>query len=157
MIENSDIGLGASFIAGLPFETKDSLKAMCDWLRDPDSPLHQKQLLVLSIPRVEGMENKSKLMVDPDKYGYKDLDPSNKHFMQWDNGNFDIYYAREVYKDIWEDLKMQSVYISHDAFRLYNIGFDFDYIMRAKINDVNKEAREKFSLFKDKYVQRILQ
>ena len=79
---NSDIGLGGSFIAGLPHETKDSLKSMCDWLEDPDCPLHQKQLIVLSIPRVEGRENKSKLMIDPDKYGYKDLNPDNKNSIE---------------------------------------------------------------------------
>lgn len=154
MIENSDIQLGASFIAGLPYETKDSLKDMCDWLRDPDAPLHQKQLLVLNVPRSEGMKDKSKLMIDPDKYGYKDLDPSNKYYMQWDNGNFDIYYAREVHRDIWKDLINQSVYISHDAFRLYNIGYDFDYIMNAKIKEIKPE--EKFKAFKETYVKKLL-
>lgn len=154
MIENSDIGLGASFIAGLPFETKDSLQEMADWLRDPDSPLHQKQLLVLSIPRVEGMENKSKLMVDPDKYGYKDLDPTTKHFVEWDNGNFDINHAKAVYRDLWQDLVEQSVYISHDAFRLYNIGYDFDFIMKAKMNSF--DPNEKFESFRDKYFDKIM-
>jgi hypothetical protein len=129
---------------------------MCDWLRDPKSPLHQKQLLVLSIPRTKGMNDKSKLMVDPDKYGYKDLEPDHEHFMQWDNGNFDIHYAREVYNDLWQDLKYQSVYISHDAFRLYNIGYDFDYVLNTKINGLLDNYDEKFKVFKDKYVEKLL-
>lgn len=156
MMDTSNIQLGASFIAGLPFETKESLKEMCDWLRDPNSPLHQKQLLVLNIPRTEGMNDKSKLMVDPDKYGYQDLDPSNEYYMQWDNGNFDIHYAREVYKDIWKDLVDQSVYISHDAFRLYNIGYDFDYVLNTKIDGLLDNYDEKFEEFKNKYVAKLL-
>ena len=94
-------------------------------------------------------------MVDPDKYGYQDLDPSNEYYMQWDNGNFDINYAREVYKDIWKDLVDQSVYISHDAFRLYNIGYDFDFVLNTKINQIG-DYDEKFKAFKDEYVHRLL-
>ena len=156
MMDNSNIQLGASFIAGLPFETKESLKEMCDWLRDPKSPLHQKQLLVLSIPRTKGMNDKSKLMVDPDKYGYKDLEPDHPTSMQWDNGHFDIHYAREVYNDLWQDLKKQSVYISHDAFRLYNIGYDFDYVLNTKMDGLLNDYEEKFEEFKNKYVAKLL-
>lgn len=157
MRENSDIGLGGSFIAGLPHETKDSLKSMCDWLEDPDCPLHQKQLIVLSIPRVEGRENKSKLMIDPDKHGYTDLNPDNKNSIEWHNGHFDIYYAKEVYNNIWPILKKQSTYISHDAYRLHNIGFDFEQVHKAAMGDVIYSNIDKlFNPFKDKFVDRIL-
>jgi radical SAM superfamily enzyme YgiQ (UPF0313 family) len=157
MRRNSDIGLGASFIAGLPHETKDSLKDLCDWLKDPDGPLHQKQLIVLSIPRVEGRENKSKLMIDPDKYGYKDLNPDNKHSIEWHNGHFDIHHAIEAYNDIWPVLKEQSVYISHDAYRLYNIGYDFDLVHKAVMHHSDYSDKEtKFELFRDKYVDKLL-
>ena len=157
MRENSDIGLGGSFIAGLPHETKDSLKSMCDWLEDPDCPLHQKQLIVLSIPRVEGRENKSKLMIDPDKHGYTDLNPDNKSSVEWHNGHFDIYYAKEVYNNIWPILKKHSTYISHDAYRLHNIGFDFDQVHKAVMGDVVYSNIDKlFNPFKDKFVDRIL-
>jgi hypothetical protein len=154
MRQNSDIKLGASFIAGLPYETKQSLTYTCDWLRDPSTPLHQKQLLVLNIPRAQGMKDKSKLMIDPDRYGYRDLDPDNRYYMQWHNGHFDINYARAVCRDIWRDLEAQSVYISHDAFRLYNIGYDFDYIMNAKMNQI--DPTEKFEQFKQAYLFRLL-
>lgn len=157
MRQNSDIGLGGSFIAGLPHETKDSLKELCDWLKDPAGPLHQKQLIVLSIPRVEGRENKSKLMIDPDKYGYKDLNPDNKNSVEWDNGYFNVYHAKEVYRDTWPVLKDQSVYISHDAYRLFNIGYDFNFVHSAVMNDKKyKQTKNKFSVFKDKYFDRIM-
>ena len=156
MRENSDIGLGASFIAGLPHETKDSLKELCDWLKDPDGPLHQKQLLVLSIPRVHGRENKSKLMIDPDKYGYKDLS-NNHHFIDWHNGHFSVYYAREVYDDIWPVLKDQSVFISHDAYRLHNVGYDFDFVHQAVMNNkAYGQMENKFELFKQSYFDKIM-
>ena len=156
MFDNYDVGLGASFIAGLPFETKESLRDMTDWLSDPSVPLHQKQLIPLSIPRVEGMENKSKMMIDPDKFGYKDLDPSNKDFMIWDNGHFDLHYALDEYHKVWEKLVDQSVYISHDAFRLYNIGFDFDTVMNSKINTIDVQSEEMFNNFKDKYFRKLM-
>lgn len=155
MVDNSDISLGGSFIAGLPFETKDSLREMCDWLVDPSSPLHQKQLIVLSIPRTNGRHDSSRMMVDPDKYGYKDLNPDNKYYMEWDNGFFDIHYARKVYQETWDELVKQSVYISHDAFRIYNLGYDLKDIVNRKMNTF--DPNEKFDAFKDKYLSRLLE
>ena len=128
---------------------------MCDWLVDPNSPLHQKQLIVLSIPRTNGRHDSSRMMVDPDKYGYKDLNPDNKYYMEWDNGFFDIHYARKVYQETWDELVKQSVYISHDAFRIYNLGYDLKDIVNRKMNTF--DPNEKFDAFKDKYLSRLLE
>ena len=82
---------------------------------------------------------------------------NNHHFIDWHNGHFSVYYAREVYDDIWPVLKDQSVFISHDAYRLHNVGYDFDFVHQAVMNNkAYGHMENKFELFKQSYFDKIM-
>jgi len=156
MRNNSDISLGGSFIAGLPFETKETLQHMIDWLLDESNPLHHRQIGNLEIPRPEDRSDYSKMMVNPMMYGYKDLEPDNKDQMIWDNGYFDLYYALEKLEPVWKKLPYISSWNSHDAFRVINVGYDMDEVLFNPIADV-KGIDEKTLVIRDKYFEKLMQ
>lgn len=127
--ENSNISLGSGFIFGLPFEPIESIRDTIEWLDSKDCPLDNKEIYALSIPSLNSHFEHSKLMIDPYRWGYKDLDPSNKDRMIWDNGNINWYQAQDLKKECLQRFKDHNHFNAHQISRVYNMGYDIDTVV----------------------------
>ena len=127
--ENSNISLGSGFIFGLPFEPIESIRDTIEWLDSKDCPLDDKEIYALSIPSLNSHFEHSKLMIDPYRWGYKDLDPSNKDRMIWDNGNINWYQAQDLKKECLQRFKDHNHFNAHQISRVYNMGYDIDTVV----------------------------
>jgi radical SAM superfamily enzyme YgiQ (UPF0313 family) len=129
--ENSNISLGSGFIFGLPFESLDSIQETIDWLSRKDCPLDNKEIYPLSIPNLSTRFDYSKLMIDPLKYGYKNLEPNNKTRMIWDNGHINYYQAQELSNDCLKKFKNHNHFNAHQISRVFNMGYDLKTILET--------------------------
>lgn len=157
--QNSDISLGSGFIMGLPFESIESMRQTIEWLDSKDCPLDNKEVYALSIPSLKSHFDHSKLMVDPYKYGYKDLEPNNESKMIWDNGFLTYYQAEELKKECLERFRPHNHFNAHQLARVYNTGADIDYVMQTpasifrKTNASIKPDSDKIASIKQKYLE----
>ena len=159
--ENSNISLGSGFIMGLPFESLESMRETVEWLDSPTCPLDNKEVYALSIPSLKSHFDYSKLMVDPMKFGYKDLEPNNEHKMIWDNGYINWYQAEELKKECLERFRNHNHFNAHQLARVYNTGSDMDYILKTpaaifrKHNPSIKPGSDKLRSLKERYLEKL--
>lgn len=157
--ENSNINIGSGFIMGLPFESIDSMRETIEWLDDPECPLDNKEVYALSIPSLSSHFDHSKLMIDPVKYGYKDLDPKNKHKMIWDNGYINYYQAEELKKECLKRFESHNHFNAHQISRVYNMGYNLNIILNTpaalfrKSYENIKPNSNSIKLKKEKYLE----
>ena len=129
--ENSNISLGSGFIFGLPFEPIESIRSTIEWLDSVDCPLDNKEVYALSIPSLNSHFEHSKLMIDPYRWGYKDLDPNNKDRMIWDNGHINWYQAQDLKNECLERFRYHNHFNAHQISRVYNMGYDIDTVVET--------------------------
>lgn len=122
--ENSNISLGSGFIFGLPYEPLESIRSTIEWLDAKDCPLDNKEVYALSIPSLNSHFEHSKLMIDPYRWGYKDLEPTNKDRMIWDNGHINWYQAKELADECLDRFRNHNHFNAHQISRVYNMGYD---------------------------------
>ena len=122
--ENSNISLGSGFIFGLPYEPLESIRSTIEWLDSKSCPLDNKEVYALSIPSLNSHFEHSKLMIDPYRWGYKDLDPANKDRMIWDNGHINWNQAKELANECLERFRNHNHFNAHQISRVYNMGYD---------------------------------
>ena len=159
--ENSNVSLGSGFIMGLPFESLESMRETIEWLDSPNCPLDNKEVYALSIPSLKSHFEHSKLMVDPYKFGYKDLDPKSENKMIWDNGHINWYQAEELKKECLQRFKLHNHFNAHQIPRVYNTGAEIDmivntpaYVFRQKNESIKPESK-KISSIKEKYLEKL--
>jgi len=98
------VGTMAGFIAGLPYETKDSLQSWVDIISKEDFPLDTIMLQPLNLNR------------DPNKYIKSEFEENKKNWYswqensntQWSNGNFDRKWAEEFCSKVKKDIKFRQ-------------------------------------------------
>lgn len=129
--ENSNISLGSGFILGLPYEPIESIRDTIEWLDSKDCPLDNKEVYALSIPSLNSHFEHSKLMIDPYRWGYKDLEPDNKDRMIWDNGHINWYQAEEMRKECLQRFSKHNHFNAHQISRVFNMGYDIDTITKT--------------------------
>jgi hypothetical protein len=129
--ENSKISLGSGFIFGLPFEPLDSMYETIEWLDSKECPLKNKETYALSIPRLSSRSDYSKLMIDPIKYGYKNIDTSDKTKLVWDNGHINFYQAQELQQECQRRFKNHNHFNAHQISRVYNMGYDLQTVLNT--------------------------
>jgi hypothetical protein len=117
-----EISLGSGFIVGLPNETIESLEETVNWLDSKDCPLSNSEIYTLSLPKLRGRFDQSKMMINPEVYGYKDLDPSHKDRIIWDNGIMNFYEAEKLAEKYKKQLGSHNIVNSHQLIRFMNIG-----------------------------------
>lgn len=129
--DNSNISLGSGFIFGLPFEPLESIKETIKWLDSDGCPLDNKEVYALSIPSLNSHFDSSKLMIDPRKYGYKDIEPNNVNKMIWDNGYLNYYQAQELRNEAVQRFKKHNHFNAHQISRVYNMGYSLDTVLNT--------------------------
>lgn len=139
--EKSKISIGSGFIFGLPYEPLDSIHETIEWLDNKNCPLDNKEIYALSIPSLNSHFDHSKLMIDPYKYGYKDLEPENKSKMIWDNGHLNYYQAQDLRNECVKRFKKHNHFNAHQISRVFNMGYDINTV----INTPAAVFREKYT------------
>ena len=135
--ENSNLNLGSGFIIGLPFEPLESIEATMDWLDSEDCPLDNKEVYALSIPSQSGSHfNTSRLMVDPYKWGYTNIDPDDKGHFIWDNGYLNFKQACKIKKEMTNRFKNHNHFNAHQVF---NMGFDMETVKSTPAAEFRKK------------------
>jgi radical SAM superfamily enzyme YgiQ (UPF0313 family) len=137
--ENSNISIGSGFIFGLPYEPLDSIIETIEWLDSDTCPLDNKEIYALSIPSLSSHFDHSKLMIDPRKYGYKDLEPENKDRMIWDNGHINFYQAQELRDECLKRFRNHNHFNAHQISRVYNMGYDLNTVLNTPAAVFRKE------------------
>ncbi len=137
--KHPDILISCGFIAGLPYETQDTLNATVDWL-DKANSIDSYSFQVLSI------SPKSKIGIDPNKYGYSFND------IGWYNDNMTESQAT--------DIAIRSMNNTINSFtfynRLRNLNYTYDQI--KNITDKDKSDIIKRCYVKHKqYANKTLQ
>jgi radical SAM superfamily enzyme YgiQ (UPF0313 family) len=79
----------AGFIAGLPFETKESIETWAEMIQAPDFPIHSYQFFPIMIDRNQYKFYQSEFDISSEKYYTWETDEI------WNNGNFNLLWARE--------------------------------------------------------------
>lgn len=159
--ENSNISLGSGFIFGLPHEPLDSIQETIEWLDSKDCPLDNKEIYALSIPSLKSHFDHSKLMINPYKWGYKDLEPENTNRMVWDNGHINWYQATELRNESVKRFKNHNHFNAHQISRVFNMGYDIDTVtktpaavFREKFEDI-KPSSDSVLNKKKKYLEKL--
>tara|TARA_R100001509_G_scaffold140046_1_gene94721 strand:+ start:61 stop:780 length:720 start_codon:yes stop_codon:yes gene_type:complete len=137
--KHPDILISCGFIAGLPYETQDTLNATVDWL-DKTNSIDSYSFQVLSI------SPKSKIGIDPNKYGYSFND------MGWYNDNMTESQAT--------DIAIRSMNNTINSFTFYNRlrNLDYTYDQIKNITDKDKSDIIKRCYVKHKqYANKTLQ
>tara|TARA_Y100000389_G_C17460164_1_gene521085 strand:+ start:1848 stop:3314 length:1467 start_codon:yes stop_codon:yes gene_type:complete len=137
--ENSNISLGSGFIFGLPHEPLESIMETIKWLNSNNCPLDNKEVYALSIPSMSSHFDSSKLMIDPRKYGYKDLEPDNKNKMIWDNGYLNFYQAQQLRDDALRKFKNHNHFNAHQISRVYNMGYNLETVLTTPAAEFRKK------------------
>ena len=132
-----------------------------EWLDSPNCPLDNKEVYALSIPSLKSHFEHSKLMVDPYKFGYKDLDPKSENKMIWDNGHINWYQAEDLKKECLQRFKLHNHFNAHQIPRVYNTGAEIDtivntpaHVFRQKNESIKPESK-KISNIKEKYLEKL--
>ena len=137
--KHPDILISCGFIAGLPHETQDTLNATVDWL-DKTNSIDSYSFQVLSI------SSKSKIGIDPNKYGY------SFNNMGWYNDNMTESQAT--------DIAIRSMNNTINSFTFYNRlrNLDYTYDQIKNITDKDKSDIIKRCYVKHKqYANKTLQ
>tara|TARA_X000001036_G_scaffold210302_1_gene197586 strand:- start:2647 stop:3978 length:1332 start_codon:yes stop_codon:yes gene_type:complete len=137
--KHPDILISCGFIAGLPYETQDTLNATVDWL-DKANSIDSYSFQVLSI------SPKSKIGIDPNKYGYSFND------IGWYNDNMTESQAT--------DIAIRSMNNTINSFTFYNRlrNLDYTYDQIKNITDKDKSDIIKRCYVKHKqYANKTLQ
>ena len=160
--ENSNLNLGSGFIIGLPFEPLESIEATMDWLDSEDCPLDNKEVYALSIPSEFGSHfEQSRLMIDPYKWGYKNLEPDNKGHFIWDNGHLNFRQAYKMRAKLTERFRPHNHFNAHQLFRVFNMGFDIETAkstpaaeFRKKYDSIKAQS-ENMRIKKQEYLEKL--
>lgn len=96
--------IACNFVAGLPYETKESLEETYIWLRDVWYP-RPSSCSVLEINKVPGKYDRSFIAENVDSLGYKEIvgnhlnnfakNIDDEHRLLWENDNMDMNYASD--------------------------------------------------------------
>jgi radical SAM superfamily enzyme YgiQ (UPF0313 family) len=133
-----NISIGSGFIIGLPYETKEMIKETVDWLDSKSCPLDNKEIYALSLPRTKNRFEHSKMMINPNEYGYKDLNPLQKDKIPWDNGLINWFEAEALVNEYKTRLDKHNIVNSHQLIRVKNIGIDFKIGMTMPRYELSK-------------------
>jgi hypothetical protein len=157
-----NISIGSGFIIGLPYETKSMIEETVNWLDNKNCPLDNKEIYALSLPRTKNRFEHSKMMIDPQQYGYKDLDPNQRDKVAWDNGLINWSEAERLADEYKKRLNKHNIANSHQLIRIKNIGIDFKtgitlprYELAKKFNTGPNGTLELKK--KKEYLERLLQ
>lgn len=137
--KHPDILISCGFIAGLPYETKESLHETIDWLEDSKC-VDSYSFQVLSISPF------SKIGIDPHKYGY--------HF------NDDGWYNDRMTAKEAEKIASRSMKNTLNGFTFYNRlrNLDYDYNKIKNITDKDKpDIMERYDAKRQQYRNKTLQ
>ena len=126
--------ISAGFIAGLPYETEESLYETIDWLKKKDCPIDSPSLQVLSVGK------KSKIGNDPFEYG--------------------IEITNYGWKSKWTDSKRMKEIVESTNFpiinnftfynRIKNLGLKKKYTTANGFSLINKKYKKLFNKYKEK-------
>lgn len=124
------------FIAGLPYDTEESLKDTINWLEN--SPVDSFSFQVLSLGKG------SLFGQNMEKYGYR-LDDNNK----WYTNTLDYNTALQIAQS--SETKSLSSFTFYN--RLRNLDYTLKEITKVNINkkdDIEKRKKKKISIYKEK-------
>ena len=129
-----DTVISAGFIAGLPYETEESLHETIDWLKKKDCPIDSPSLQVLSVGK------KSKIGNNPFEFGIELTD-----------------YG---WKSKWTDSKRMKEIVESTNFpiinnftfynRIKNLGLKKKYMTTSDFDVINKNYKKLFNNYKEK-------
>lgn len=127
-IWKSNVRITAGLIAGLPYETKESLKDLENYLLSPDCGLDSWSIYPLILT------GKSLFGQDPGKYGYSfdDNNKINDYHLNWKNNDMTFVEAVKIAKDIKENTSLVCKINSWSHMRMRNIGYN-----DTEIDDMN--------------------
>ena len=133
-----DVRIFGSFIAGLPFENKDTINEWMKWVYDHKNLIHSYRLQSLSLFNNKNIVSKlqsSELSSNYEKYGYTFNDIDDKTC--WTN-NFGMSLKdAEVLKNYWMEKGWNDdrLYIAGwEALGIQNLGYDLNFLKSVSIN-----------------------
>ena len=129
-----DTVISAGFIAGLPYETEESLHETIDWLKRKDCPIDSPSLQVLSIGK------KSKIGGNPFEFGIELTDYGWKS--KWTNS--------KRMKKIVESTNFPIINNFTFYNRIKNLGLQKKYATTSDFNIIDKNYKKLFNEYKEK-------
>ena len=155
-IWKNDIGIGASFIVGLPYDTPETVKEWSSWVIKKDGPIDTFQFTPLHIipPGNRGKEKIifSEFALNSEKYGYK-LSGS-----EWTNEYFTSESSRIMADNIMRTAEINERF-RNGAFSsiiLSNLGFIPEQIMCINSAPIHKQMRSLRFNYIDQYKRKLL-
>ena len=137
----------ASFIAGLPFETEESVNEWMQWVYDNQQLIHGFKLNQLGLNAHS--VSPSELSRNPEKFGYKLQDNG------WINNMGMTSSQARILQQTW----MQRAWTSHrlrlagwEVLGMQNLGFDFQYLKQFSLDqlpwlEIGRSYIKKFSKY----------
>lgn len=133
-----DVRIFGSFIAGLPFENKDTINEWMKWVYDHKNLIHSYRLMSLGLSDVKNISSKiqsSELSANPEKYGYTFNDINDTS--SWTN-NFGMSSKdAKLLQDYWMEKGWNNdrLYIAGwEALGIQNLGYDLNFLKKVSIN-----------------------
>ena len=179
-----DVFTSANFIAGLPFETRETLQQTFDWLHRPDIPLHGISVNRLYISQVypainppnytpkQMMEwgfimgkrgwqynNVSMMEMDAAKY---DMEYGEDKFFMWKNDEWSAKDVDVIVDEFYADPRNADRKFSLTMFlnynRIMNLGYTRDQVKDMYQNDPDTviECIRRRRQMKEEYLQKLL-
>jgi radical SAM superfamily enzyme YgiQ (UPF0313 family) len=141
-----DVGIGVSFIAGLPYETRDSIESWTNVVADKDFPADLIVLRPLVIIPNPKKLYKSEFELDSARY-YTWIYNSEMKRKIWHNGDFDSVWADNFSKDFSDSIRYkQRVGGFHSALLpLYN---------KTNYSEIPENLYQQFT---SKYIHRLFE
>jgi len=139
-----DVRVFGSFIAGLPYENKDTINEWMKWVYDNKNLIHSYKLNLLGLGQ---SKHSSELASMPEKYGYVFIDANDRN--TWVNNLGMSHKEAEFLIHYWMEKSWNTdrLYIAGwEALGLQNIGYDLGFLRRVPVNKLP------FDDFADRYM-----
>lgn len=137
----NDVMLHGALIVGLPKESKESFIESCEFFLSDESPLDSWIIrpfyLELKNNRTSGFL--SKIAADPEKYGYRNLQPIDSEIAHWENDYMTFTEATDLanyYNDLVEKSGKKKL-PGFSTFLVTGLGFDMDYTKNKPIMEID--------------------
>ena len=137
----NEVMLHGGLIAGLPYESKESLRESCEFFLSNDSPLDSWIIRPLYL---EVKDNRtsgffSKISNNPENYGYKNIKALDSSFLYWENEHMTFTEANEIsnyYNNLVEKSNKKKL-AGFATFLVAGLGYDLEYTTNKTIMEID--------------------
>lgn len=147
----NQINIHVNLIAGLPYETTDSLNESLDWCKSQDIGCHRFVPLTLYVEKNDDFAS-SEFTKNYQEYGYKNVNHNSGY---WELDTMNSYDALKFCENSQKLLVETNRVSSWEVFNGVNLGFDTKEVMSWNYKTLWKVSLNEIINFRSRYIKKL--